>query len=169
MAVAPPHRRRQGELALARELLALAPHLGRLAWRAAGECRVGSPERNRMLLVLGAGPQRAGRLAEKLRISPATVSELVDGLVREGLVLRQPDPDDRRAVLLELTTEGRRQRRHFEEAAAALLGDVVATLSAAKRRRIESALADLRDAFTGASYPGKIVRPQQPKERVHVR
>lgn len=42
-------------------------------------------------------------LAESLEIRPITLSRLVDRLVEVDLVVRRPDPEDRRATLLYLT------------------------------------------------------------------
>lgn len=39
-------------------------------------------------------------LAEKLAITPAAASEMVDTLVRKGAIIRKNDPSDRRAVRL---------------------------------------------------------------------
>ena len=137
-------------LSLARGLLAVAPHFGRIAWRAAQECRLGSPERCRMLFALGAGPLRAGLVAQHLKLSPAAVTELVEALVAEGLVRRDTDPADRRAVVLALTAEGRRQRQRYEHAASSALAEVLARLGPAQRRRMQAAFVDLRAAFAAA-------------------
>ncbi len=139
-------------LSLAREFLATTPYFGRIAWRAAQECGLGSPERCRMLLVLGGGPLRAGLLAQHLKLSPAAVTELVEVLVADGLVRRETDPHDRRAVVLALTAEGKRQRQRYEHAAASALAQVIGRLTPARRRRLRAAFADLRAAF-GAADP----------------
>jgi DNA-binding MarR family transcriptional regulator len=47
-----------------------------------------------------------GRLGRGLLLSSAGVTSRVDRLERRGLVVRQPDPDDRRGVLIELTARG---------------------------------------------------------------
>lgn len=52
------------------------------------------------------GPLRASALAERLECAAATATELVDGVVRDGLAARAPDPSDRRAVLIDLTPAG---------------------------------------------------------------
>ena len=44
-------------------------------------------------------------LAEKLAITPAAASEMVDTLVRKGALIRRSDPADRRAVLLQVGDE----------------------------------------------------------------
>jgi DNA-binding MarR family transcriptional regulator len=48
-----------------------------------------------------------GELAEMLDVTPRTVTGLVDNLVRDGLVKRVDDPNDRRSVYAELTDQGR--------------------------------------------------------------
>jgi len=165
------HRPRPTEraLALARDLLALGPHVGRLTCRAAEACGAGSPERGRLLALIGPGPHRPGHLAQQLRLSPATVSELVDALVADGLLRREADPDDRRAVVLELTAEGRARGRRYEQAVAALLAEIVGRLNAAQQRRLHAAFTDIRTAFIAASQQDVTVRAMAPRERQPVR
>lgn len=157
------------ELSLAREALAVLPPIAKLAWRAAAECGLGSPERSRLLMVLGAGPQRSGQLAQQLRVSPATATETIDGLVGDGLVRRVPDPDDRRAVVIELTAEGRRQRQLFEQAAAGRLAEIVGHLTIEQQERMRRAFADLRDAFVAAAPRATMHRPITAKEKTRAR
>lgn len=47
-------------------------------------------------------------LAEKTEIDRTTLSGLIDRLEKQGLVTRQPHPDDRRAWLVTLTDAGRK-------------------------------------------------------------
>src|SRR6478672_3884754 len=69
-----------------------------------------SPHQGRALLVVALTPGlRPTDLASRLRISPRSVTEVVDGLVEAGLLERTPDPRDRRAVSLDLTAEGQAQ------------------------------------------------------------
>ncbi|MET1035063.1 MAG: MarR family transcriptional regulator [Arthrobacter sp.] len=51
-------------------------------------------------------PLRLSELAERLRIAPRSATEVVDQLEARGLVVRAPDPRDRRATLVALTPEG---------------------------------------------------------------
>ncbi|HEV8229469.1 MAG TPA: MarR family transcriptional regulator [Candidatus Limnocylindria bacterium] len=130
--------------------MAIAPRFGRIAWQAAQDCGMGSPERCRLLFVIGDSKVRAGLVAQHLKLSAPAVTELVEALVGEGLIRRETDPDDRRAVVLALTPEGRRQRERYEHAAATALARVVSRLSITQRRRLRAAFADLRAAFTEA-------------------
>jgi len=46
-------------------------------------------------------------VSERFEITPAAASQLVDKLVHNGFILREEDPNDRRAKLLNLTDKGR--------------------------------------------------------------
>ena len=77
-----------------------------------------------VLLELNAAPQRRLRMADlagRTVLSRTRISRLVDELVAEGLVAREPDPDDGRAALATLTTAGRTALR---KAAPVYLGGV---------------------------------------------
>jgi DNA-binding MarR family transcriptional regulator len=54
------------------------------------------------------GPQNASALAGALGVAPSTITRLSNRLVRDGLIDRVPDPEDRRAVVLSVTRRGTR-------------------------------------------------------------
>jgi len=54
-----------------------------------------------------------GRLARLMELSSGAMTNRLDRLEEAGLLRRLPDPDDRRGILVELTTEG---KRVYEEA-----------------------------------------------------
>jgi DNA-binding MarR family transcriptional regulator len=58
-----------------------------------------------------AGPRRIGELARIEQVEPPTMTKLVDGLVRDGLALREDDPGDARAVVVRATATGARTLR----------------------------------------------------------
>jgi DNA-binding MarR family transcriptional regulator len=49
-----------------------------------------------------------GELSSRLMVSNGNVTGLTEALVREGLVSRLPDPDDRRSLRIRLTDAGKR-------------------------------------------------------------
>jgi DNA-binding MarR family transcriptional regulator len=76
------------------------------------------------VLVLGGGPRSLGELADVEQVRPPTMSRIVAGLVRAGLVRRGKTEDGRR-VRLEATAKGTRilqegRRRRVESLAQAL-------------------------------------------------
>lgn len=58
-------------------------------------------------------PRRMGKLAEDLNTQPSTVTAVADQLEAKGLVLRERDPDDRRAWQLRLTEAGQTARHEL--------------------------------------------------------
>ncbi len=63
--------------------------------------------RSRVLMYIARrGPLRSIDLASSFGYAPRTVTEAIDGLERDGLVRRDPDPDDRRAKRISLTPAG---------------------------------------------------------------
>jgi DNA-binding MarR family transcriptional regulator len=63
---------------------------------------------------IAAGPVRMRDLVAELGTDPAYATVVVDDLERRGLVVRAPNPDDRRAKILSSTSEGRRAARQAE-------------------------------------------------------
>ncbi len=74
---------------------------------AAGEGLTGQ-QHQALLAIRGnaAGPTNVGLLAERLCLKHHTAVELVQRLEKAGLLTKRTSPDDRRAVLLDLTAEG---------------------------------------------------------------
>jgi DNA-binding MarR family transcriptional regulator len=66
-----------------------------------------TPSRTHLLWEIGQrGPVPQRVLAEALKVTPRAVTGLVDALVDDGLVTREPHPGDRRATLVTLTARG---------------------------------------------------------------
>lgn len=64
--------------------------------------------RSKFLYLLACeGPQRSTDIAATLGFAPRTVTEAIDGLERDKLVAREPDPRDRRAKIVSITETGR--------------------------------------------------------------
>jgi MarR family transcriptional regulator, 2-MHQ and catechol-resistance regulon repressor len=60
------------------------------------------------------GPLTLNELAARLYLDKSTASRVVDGLERKALVERRPSPEDRRALHLRPTAEGRRLHARIE-------------------------------------------------------
>jgi DNA-binding MarR family transcriptional regulator len=89
---------------------------------------ISAPRLSVLSVLVFAGPRRIGELARIEQVEPPTMTRLVDGLVRDGLAIREAVPDDARAVLVRATAEGRRtlrlgRARRLERLSAAL-GDL---------------------------------------------
>lgn len=68
-----------------------------------------TPQQHQALLVIRASPGETatvGRLAERLRLRHHSGVELAQRLEAGGLITREANPEDRRAILLQLTAAG---------------------------------------------------------------
>ncbi len=89
------------------------------------------------------GPLRPRALADRFGHAAATITDMVDGLERDGLAARTPDPSDRRAVLITITPAGRAAASSARERKRAVLDRVFGVLSAAERSQLSALLARL--------------------------
>ncbi|MEU4832641.1 MarR family transcriptional regulator [Streptosporangium sp. NPDC023615] len=97
----------------------LAAELGELVSRVAGRLRaqfnataaeLDLPPAQALALANLRRPVPMRELADELSCEASNVTGIVDGLERRGLVVRRPDPSDRRVKRLVLTEEGTRRR-----------------------------------------------------------
>ena len=81
-----------------------------------------------------------GVLAQLERITPATLSKVVDSLVFLNLVERDPDPLDGRVTPLRLSNDGRALVSSQRAASTLVLDDALAKLTATQRKALTQAL-----------------------------
>jgi DNA-binding MarR family transcriptional regulator len=74
------------------------------------------------------GPIRISELAEIEGVNPTMLSRIVAKLEESGLLHRHPDPDDRRAALVEPTAEGRALQQRLRDERSRLLAEHLAEL-----------------------------------------
>ena len=97
----------------------------------------------------------AGFLAERLRVTPSTLTRIVDRLARLGLVRRQEDDEDRRLVRHYLTARGSETLAELERTGRAFLTEILRQLSKEKLERLVCALGDLSQAAEAAEAVDK--------------
>jgi DNA-binding MarR family transcriptional regulator len=85
-----------------------------------------------------------GPAARVLHLAANTVSTLVDQLIDLGMLVRDTDPDDRRAARLWLTESATQRLAAGRQARMELMTQVVAGLSDAEREALAQALPALR-------------------------
>jgi DNA-binding MarR family transcriptional regulator len=100
-------------------------------------------EVNVLRTVISSGPLHISELAEWQGVDKSTMTPQVRKLEERGLLERQPDPQDRRGVLVRATTRGRRLRRRMDAAGAAVFDDLLRDWPEADR----ALLTDLLERF----------------------
>jgi DNA-binding MarR family transcriptional regulator len=112
-------------------------------------------------------PLRMTELADQLGIVPRSVTTVVDALEQAGLVRREIDPHNRRAIRLHLTDRGLAVRDDMREARRRAAEDLFAPLTAGDRQALGELLGQLDQeptatggdgAARGRSGPGRPAR-----------
>jgi DNA-binding MarR family transcriptional regulator len=133
---------------LAERLHAAAIHLLRRLRREDAASGLSGPRLSALSVVVFGGPLTLGQLAGAEGVKPPTMTRMVTGLEKDGLVVREPDTEDRRAVQIRATPAG--QLLLFEGRARR-----VATLAA----QLESlGKADLDSLETGVTVLESLLR-----------
>ncbi|GLZ41380.1 MarR family transcriptional regulator [Actinokineospora sp. NBRC 105648] len=90
------------------------------------------------------GPLRVGELAARVHSSQPTATTVVAALTAAGLVERTPDPDDGRAVRVQLTEEGERRIRSVAHSEADELAARLLQLTQAEADQVRATIPTLR-------------------------
>lgn len=129
------------------ELDALASKFGKLFFRMhrlldrrMAECGASLARTKFLLYLQKEGPSRATDIADLLGLAPRTVTEGLDGLERDGLVRRDPDPSDRRAKIVSLTETGTRAIKATEPLRLELTERIFGVLSDEERKSLDDLL-----------------------------
>ena len=109
-----------------------------------------------LMALWDAGPMRQIELAAELGTDSAGTTRMVQRLEEAGYVRRLPDPDDRRATLVEATPAGYALREHVEQIWRHLEELTVAGMTPAEQ---QAALADLRRLEENVLSTDVCVRP----------
>ena len=100
-------------------------------------------ERALRLIARDDEPPRMTELADRLGIVPRSLTTVIDALEEAGLVRREVDPRNRRAILLRLTDRGTAVRDELREARRRAAEDLFAPLSAEDRKTLADLLTQL--------------------------
>ncbi|MFF5965527.1 MarR family winged helix-turn-helix transcriptional regulator [Streptomyces collinus] len=86
------------------------------------------------------GPVAQADLGRGVRLDPKDLVGVLNDLQAAGLVVREPDPRDRRKNAVSLTARGARLLKRCEKAARAANDELLAPLSAAEREQFMAML-----------------------------
>jgi DNA-binding MarR family transcriptional regulator len=98
-------------------------------------------ERALRMMTRSEEPLRMTELADRLGIAPRSVTTVVDALEEAGLVRREIDAHNRRAIRLHLTEHGRAVRDDMRDARRRAAEDLFAPLTADDRKALAELLS----------------------------
>ena len=93
------------------------------------------------------GPQIMTSISDELGVTRRNVTALVDALEEEGLVRRKPHPTDRRATVIEMTTQGARMMDRIYDEHRAAVAELFAELGEEDRQELVRLLGSLREVL----------------------
>ena len=108
---------------------------------------ISAPRLSALSVLVFGGPRRVGELAQAEQVEPPTMTRLVDGMERDGYVVRAPDPEDGRAVIVRATAKGVRALNQGRARRVAALATALAGLSAAEVRALAAGVDVLERAI----------------------
>ena len=90
-------------------------------------------------------------LADRLHLTPPTITAMLQRMEKAGIVVRQPDADDQRLMRVHLTDAGRHLEGEVRNAVATHINRVIGALSEADRselaRLLELMAGNIRDVL----------------------
>ena len=137
-------------------ILICARYLDRLAESLAGEQGVQLPDYEILARLFWVGPPhrlRPSQLAAGTMTAATTVTSRLDRLEKRGLIRRQAEAGDRRALAAELTDDGRELFVSIVKRQAAAERELFADLPAEKLEALAELLSDTLVAFEGRLGP----------------
>lgn len=123
---------------LADQLHSAAIHLLRHLRREDDAIGISAPRLSALSVVVFAGPVTLGRLAAAEQVKPPTMTRIVTGLEKDGLVDRRDDANDGRLTQIHATAKGRRVLAAGRARRVATLAAAVQALDKRRRRELRS-------------------------------
>ena len=99
-----------------------------------------TPQQAVLMFSLLEGPVGMAELSDRLHVEKSTLTGLVDRAERRCMVLRTPDPADRRALRVSLTAKGREVASAFYRAVTDALLSHIAGLPEATKDQLRAAV-----------------------------
>ncbi len=128
------------------------------------------PQLKSLFFIANQRSTRCRKLAVALGVTPPNVTGIVDRLVEQGLVSRQENPEDRRALILKVTEKGEAILSDLREQRTSNMREILARLSVEELSCLDKGLSALvkaaqayeeesKDEYNRSQKPDQEVRP----------
>lgn len=88
-------------------------------------------------------------MARFMNVTTAAMTGIIDRLVRDGYVMRIPDPGDRRVIKIKLTAKGGKASKNILEQRRRLITKIFGVLSRDEREEYLKILTRIQDGLKG--------------------
>lgn len=100
---------------------------------------------------LAEGSAGASDLARAAELNPSAMTRLLDKLEAKGLLAREADPDDRRALNIQLTEAGRTIWRNIDQCGMRVRDAALAGMSDSERTTLTTLMERVRHNLTSST------------------
>lgn len=120
----------------------------------------GKGSQNRVLIILNeSGSMTQKELTERMGVQPGSASEVIGKLESAGLIVRKPNPTDRRTVEVQLTEEGKANAKEASIAREVRHKEMFSSLSDSEKETllslVEKLKSDWDSRYTGDEMRGR--------------
>lgn len=99
--------------------------------------------------------ERQAMLADRMYVEPMTLVGYLDTLEKAGLIRRCPDPNDKRAKLIELTPDANPLIERISDALQTVRSTALEDVAPADRKTLEALLQTMKDSLLQEASKGK--------------
>ena len=140
--------RKPDSATLADQLHSAAIHLLRQLRNEDDATGVSAPRLSALSVVVFGGPVTLGRLAQAEQVKPPTMTRIVTGLEKDGLVRRVADKTDQRLTMIHATARGTRVLQEGRARRVRLLATALGHLPGKELARLDRGVQVLRGVIT---------------------
>jgi DNA-binding MarR family transcriptional regulator len=90
---------------------------------------------------------KMSELSQRMMVTGGNVTGITDGLQKDGLVVREVDPGDRRVFLVKLSPEGQRQFRRMAAEHKQWLIELFEGISVKNKKQLAELLGELKQTI----------------------
>ena len=151
--------------AIAREILDVVPMVMRMIraeMRSQRSANLAIPQFRTLLFVSRNPGVSLQSVAHHLGLTSPTVCRIVDGLVLNHLVRREPSPKDRRKITLTMTDQGQKILEEAHNATQARLAEVLSRLTPEEGETVFQAMKLLQPLFVPGASNMETVKEGKP-------
>jgi len=125
------------------------------------------PAVNALAIIEGeGGPLPAGEISARLIVTTGTMTSLLDTLERKALIVRSPDPNDRRRVLVDITPAAQELLDELLPQVQQVCRIIMSGLSTKQIEQMRATLALVRDAILNLPDDLPAPRPRRTPKRL---
>ena len=147
----PPHDRKGLTSSIKQSLRALSIQLSLLNHQVGAHVGLNDVDLDCLDLINRYGPLSPSALAERASLHPATMTGILDRLERDGWVVRERDPSDRRAVRVRALRNRNAELVHLYGGMNSSMNDICSSFSVAELAVLADFLRRTVDAGQGAT------------------